>query len=314
MGELLKGKAAVITGGGGGLGQAISLLFAREGAKLVINDVGGAKDGSGASTSPADRTAEEVRKLGGEAISNYDSIVNFGAAEKLIQACVQKYGKIDILVNLAGNLRDRMIWNMSEDDFDSVIAVHLKGSWNTSRHACAVMRQQRFGRIVNVSSRVAWGNPGQSNYASAKAGLIGLTTTVAREMGRYGVTCNAFMPLAATRFSATTEVAASKDKKAASGVQTQVQLGEIELPPPDDVAPLLAFLASDAGANVNGQLFFACGGEITLYQLPVPKKSIFSPGRWDATELAKVFPNTLGRDLVNPAPPQPVAPPAAPPK
>ncbi|MBI4332958.1 MAG: SDR family oxidoreductase [Chloroflexi bacterium] len=313
MGELLKGKAAVITGGGGGLGRAIAVLMAEEGAKLVINDIGGAKDGSGASTSPADQTAEEVRKRGGEAISNYDSIVNFAAAERLIQACVQKYGKIDILVNLAGNLRDRMIWNMAEEEFDAVIAVHLKGSWNTSRHACAVMRQQRFGRIINTSSRVAFGNPGQSNYSSAKAGLIGLTMTVAREMGRYGVTCNAFMPLAATRFSATTEVAASKDKRAASGIQSQVQLGEIELPPPDDVAPLVVYLASDAAANVNGQVFFACGNEITHWSMPQAKKSIFAAGRWKVSDLAETFPNTLGKDLVNPAPAQP-APPAQPAK
>lgn len=308
MGELLKGKAAVITGGGGGLGRAISLLMAEEGAKIVVNDIGGAKDGSGASTSPADQTVEEIRKRGGEAIANYDSIVNFGAAEKLIQACVQKFGKIDILVNLAGNLRDRMIWNMSEEDFDAVMAVHLKGTWNCTRHACGVMRQQRFGRIINTSSRVAFGNPGQSNYGSAKAGIIGLTMTVAREMGRYGVTCNAFMPLAATRFSATAEVAAGKEKRAAAGMQTQVQLGEIELPPPDDVAPLVVFLASDAASNVNGQVFFACGGEITHWSMPQPRKSIFSPGRWGVSELVSVFPNTLGKDLVNPAPPQPPQP------
>ncbi len=312
MGELLKGKAAVITGGGGGLGRAIALLMAEEGAKLVINDIGGAKDGSGASTSPADKTVEEVRSKGGEAIANYDSIVNFAAAERLIKACVEKYGKIDILVNLAGNLRDRMIWNMTEDDFDAVIAVHLKGTWNTCRHAAGVMRQQKFGHIINTSSRVAFGNPGQSNYGSAKAAIIGLTTTVARELGRYGVTCNAFMPLAATRFSATAEVAASKDKRAASGVQTSVQLGEIELPPPDDVAPLVVFLASDAAANVNGQVFFTCGGEISHWSLPAPRKSIFTQGRWTPEEIAAIFPNTLGKDLVNPAPPAPPTPPTPP--
>lgn len=312
MGELLKGKAVVITGGGGGLGRAIAVAMAEEGAKIVVNDIGGAKDGSGASTSPADQTAEEVRKRGGEAIANYDSIVNFAAAEKVIKACVDKFGRIDVLVNLAGNLRDKMIWNMSEEDFDAVIAVHLKGTWNCTRHACVQMRQQRAGRIISVSSRVAWGNPGQSNYSAAKAGIIGLTTTVAREMGRYGVTANAFMPLAATRFSATTEVAATKEKRAAAGVQTQVQLGEIELPPPDDVAPLVVFLASDAAANVNGQLFFTCGGEITHYQLPQPKKSIFAQGRWKVSELARVFPSTLGLGLVNPAPPQPAQPPQPP--
>ncbi|MBI2934917.1 MAG: SDR family oxidoreductase [Chloroflexi bacterium] len=305
MGELLKGKAAVITGGGGGLGRAIATLMAEQGASLVINDIGGAKDGTGVSSSPADQTVEEVRKRGGQAIANYDSIVNFAAAERLIQACVQQYGKIDILVNLAGNLRDRMIWNMTEEDFDSVIAVHLKGTWNTCRHAAGVMRQQKSGRIINTSSRVAFGNPGQSNYGSAKAGIIGLTTTVARELGRYGVTCNAFMPLAATRFSVTPEVAASKEKRAATGVQTSVQLGEIELPPPDDVAPLVVYLASDAAANVNGQVFFACGGEITHWAMPAPRKSIFATGRWTPEDIAAIFPGTLGKDLVNPAPPAP---------
>ncbi|MDP2719868.1 MAG: SDR family oxidoreductase [Dehalococcoidia bacterium] len=305
MGELLKGKAAVITGGGGGLGRAVSLLMAEEGAKIVVNDIGGSKDGSGGSNSPADVTVQEIKSRGGEAVASYDSIVSFTAAEKLIQTCVETFGKIDILVNLAGNLRDRMIFNMAEEDFDSVIAVHLKGTWNCTRHACAAMRQQRTGRIINTSSRAAFGNPGQSNYASAKAGIIGMTQTVAREMGRYGVTVNAIMPLAATRFSATAEVAATKEKRAAAGIQAAVQLGEVELPPPEDIAPIVVYLASDEAADVNGQLFFSCGGEITLYTLPQPKKSIFSPGRWDVGELASVFPKTLGKGLVNPAPVQP---------
>ncbi len=305
MGELLKGKAAVITGGGGGLGRAIAFLMAEEGAKIVVNDVGGAKDGSGVSTSPADTLVQEIVAKGGEAVANYDSIVSFTAAENLIRTCVDTFGKIDILMNLAGNIKDRMIFNMSEEEFDSVIAVHLKGTWNCSRHACGVMRQQRTGRIINTSSRGAFGNPGQSNYSSAKAGIIGLTQTVAREMGRYGVTCNAIMPLAATRFSATEEVAATKDKRAAAGIQAAVQLGEVELPAPESIAPLVVFLASDAAANVNGQIFFNAGGEITLYSLPQPTKSIFTPGLWDVNELVATFPKTLGKDLVNPAPPQP---------
>jgi NAD(P)-dependent dehydrogenase (short-subunit alcohol dehydrogenase family) len=199
MGERLKGKVAVITGAGRGIGRGHALLFAAEGAKVVVNDLGGAADGSGASKGPADEVVDEIKKAGGEAVASYESVSTPEGGEKIIKAAIDNFGRLDIVVNNAGVLRDRMVFNMTEEEWDTVMKVHLYGTFNCSKPACVIFRQQRSGRIVNTSSTSGLGNRGQANYAAAKEGITGFTRTLARDMGRYGVTCNAIRPAAATR-------------------------------------------------------------------------------------------------------------------
>ncbi|MGH7896034.1 MAG: SDR family NAD(P)-dependent oxidoreductase, partial [Candidatus Binatia bacterium] len=209
MGARLKGRAAVVTGAGRGIGRAIAELLAAEGAAVVVNDLGGNVDGSGTQASVADEVVATIKAAGGTAVANHDSVSDFEAAERIIGTAVKEFGGIDILVNNAGILRDRMIFNMTEEDWDAVIAVHLKGSFNCTRHAAGHMRRHKRGRIISMSSTSGViGNPGQANYGAAKDGIAALTRVVARELGKYGVTVNAVCPGAATRMTQTVTDAA----------------------------------------------------------------------------------------------------------
>ncbi|HJW70587.1 MAG TPA: SDR family NAD(P)-dependent oxidoreductase, partial [Candidatus Binatia bacterium] len=204
MGTRLKGRAAVVTGAGRGIGRAIAELLADEGASVVVNDLGGNVDGSGAASGVADEVVDAIRGRGGTAVASYESVADFRAAERIIDTAVRKFGAIDILVNNAGILRDRMLFNMTEAEWDAVIAVHLKGTFNCTRHAAARMREQRRGRIVSMSSTSGvFGNSGQANYGAAKDGIAGLTRVVARDLGKYGITVNAVCPGASTRMTQT---------------------------------------------------------------------------------------------------------------
>ena len=204
MGQRLKGRAAVVTGAGRGIGRAIAELLGAEGAAVVVNDLGGNVDGTGAAASVADEVVAAIRARGGTAVANHDSVADFAAAERIVDTAVREFGSIDILVNNAGILRDRMLFNMSEDDWDAVVAVHLKGSFNCMRHAAVRMREQRRGRIVSMSSTSGvFGNSGQANYGAAKDGITGLTRVAARDLGKYGVTVNAVCPGATTRMTST---------------------------------------------------------------------------------------------------------------
>ena len=299
MGSRLTGKVAVVTGAGRGIGRGIALLLAQEGAAVVVNDIGGTVDGSGHSASPAEDVAATITAAGGRAVANADSVADYVAAQHLIDTAVKEFGRIDILVSNAGILRDRMIFNLSEEDFDAVIAVHLKGTFNCVRHAAVEMRQQKWGRIVSMSSTSGlYGNAGQANYGAAKDGIAGLTRVVSRDLGKYGITVNAIAPAAATRMLATIPDAARslRPGRAAAG----------DLPPlrmdPDDVAPFAVYLATDAAADINGQTFMVRGGVISLLNYPAPVRTITKHGRWSAEEIAVLFPSTFGMDLVNPAP------------
>jgi NAD(P)-dependent dehydrogenase (short-subunit alcohol dehydrogenase family) len=307
MGNRLKEKVAVVTGAGRGIGRGIALLLAAEGAAVVVNDLGGNVDGSGQSSSPAEEVVAEIKAKGGRAVANADSVASFAAAESIINTAVQEFGRIDILVNNAGILRDRMVFNLSEEDWDAVINVHLKGTFNCTRHAAVHMRQQKFGRIISMSSTSGlYGNSGQANYGAAKDGIAGLTRVVSRDLGKYGITVNAIAPAAATRMIATVPQKA-RQIRAERGVSIAAA-APAELPPlrsdPEDVAPFAVYLATDAAAGINGQTFMVRGGVISLLNYPAPARTITKLGRWTTEEIASLFPHTFGMDLVNPAPPK----------
>jgi len=306
MGQRLKGKVAIVTGSGRGIGRGMAMLMAAEGAAVVVNDLGGNVDGSGATSSAADEVVQEIRAAGGSAVANYDSVSDFETAGNIVRTAVKEFGRLDVLVNNAGILRDRMVFNLSEDDWDAVIAVHLTGTFNCTRHASALMREQHGGRIISMSSTSGlYGNSGQANYGAAKDGIAGFTRVVARDLGRYGVTANAIAPAAATRMTATVSDQTRQIRsERGTALPTGASLSIAKLDP-DDVAPFAAYLASDAARDINGQTFLVMGGIVALLNQPAPARTITKIGRWTPEEIAALFPRTLGMDLVNPAPPQP---------
>lgn len=295
MGKL-DGKVAAITGSGRGIGRGIALLMAKEGAKVVVNDLGASVSGEGADKTPAQHVVDEIKKAGGQAVANADNIATVKGGESLVQTAVDSFGKLDILVNCAGILRDRMIFNMTEEEWDAVVAVHLKGHFCTIRPASALMRQQKSGRIINFSSGSALGAPGQPNYAAAKAGILGLTYSCANALAKYGITCNAIMPGAATRMTDTIPANFAQQM----GLSTTSEQARESPMDPANVAPIVVFLASDAAQHVTGQCFGASGYRIALYTHLVPEKVIYSQGPWDLDHLFKVFNSTLGADIKPP--------------
>jgi len=297
MGNRLADKVAIVTGAGRGIGRGEALALASEGAKLVVNDLGGAVDGSGASTSPAEEVVAEIKKLGGEAVASYDSVATEQGGQNIIKTALDTFGKVDILVNNAGILRDRMLFNMTEEDWDTVLKVHLYGHFHTIRAVSPLFRQQRYGRIINTAS-VAGLNAttyGQANYGAAKEGIVGLTRKVARDMGRYGVTCNCIRPNAGTRLTLSDEMKEARPEA----------MARFEEMKPEGIAPLVVWLASDDAANVNGRTFFVEKGRVGLYSEPVLEKQLIRPGGWTVDDLFMFMPGTMSKDLVNPDPPQP---------
>ena len=297
MGKL-EGKVAAITGSGRGIGRGIAMLMAKQGAKVVVNDLGSSVDGEGKDASHAQQVVNEIKEAGGEAVANTENIATVKGGENLVQNAVDSFGKLDILVNCAGILRDRMIFNMSEEEWDAVVAVHLKGHFCTIRPASALMRQQKGGRIINFSSGSALGAPGQPNYAAAKAGILGLTYSCANALKKYGITCNAILPGAATRMTDTIPANFAQGM----GLTESSEAAQEQSSPmdPGNVAPIVVFLASDDAQEVTGQAFGASGYRIALYTHIEPEKTIYSPGPWDLDHLFKVFKSTLGSHLKPP--------------
>jgi 3-oxoacyl-[acyl-carrier protein] reductase len=302
----LEGKAAVVTGAGRGIGREVALLLAREGASVIVNDPGVGRGGEKTEERPADDVVAEIEKAGGRALPNYDSVANYLKAGLMVKQCVDEFGKIDILVNVAGNLRERMIWNMSEDDFDSVVTVHLKGHWNMAHHAVKYMRQAGFGRIVNFSSDAFRGSVGQCNYSASKAGIIGLTRAVAKETARYGITVNAVCPSADTRMTVNDAVKENRRRRFEAGLLTKAEYERTLLPRgPEYIAPMVAYLCLDQADYISGQVFHVERGRMNTFyfgeELRVLHKG--GDGMFSVDELIEIVPGSLMNGIVPVVPP-----------
>lgn len=287
----LDGKVAIVTGAGRGIGRGEALLLASEGASVVVNDLGTALDGDGRDSSVAQAVADEIVSAGGRAVANGDDVSTFAGAERLVQQAVEAFGDLNILVNNAGFVRDRMSFNMSEEDFESVILVHLKGHFAPARFAAAHWRAKHkagepvYGRVINTTSEAGlWGTPGQANYAAAKGGIYSMTLTLARELERLGVTVNAIAPRARTRMTETL----------GGGFLAGVEEGTFDDLHPDNIAPAVGWLASEAASDISGQVFVVTGGRVHLIAPLSDESGISRDSRWTVGDLIKEQDNLFG--------------------
>lgn len=312
MAGRLEGKVAIVTGAGRGIGRGEALALAREGARVIVNDFGGSTAGEGGETTPAEEVVAEIKKMGGDAQPNFGNVASMADGEAMVKQAMDTWGRLDILVNNAGILRDRIIFNMTEEEWDAVIAVHLKGHFTITKFASIVMRQQRGGRIINTSSESGLGNLGQANYSAAKEGITGLTRTLALDLGKYGVTANALRPRAATRLTLSPEMEAARVRRqqmAAAGhaapaaeSSTEQAVAGIAAMAPELIAPLVVYLCTDAASNINGRDFIIGGNEISLMSLPTRERTIYKEGGFDIDTLERIFQSTLGAGVRNPKP------------
>lgn len=288
----LDGRVAIITGAGRGIGREHALLFASEGANVVVNDLGGALDGSSAPSSPADDVVAEITALGGHAVANHDNIADWQGGANLVQSAIDAFGDLHVLVNNAGILRDRVLVNLSEDDWDAVINVHLKGHFVPTRHAAAYWREQaKAGKsvrasVINTSSTSGLlGNVGQSNYGAAKAGIAAFTVIVAQELGRYGVRVNAIAPAARTRMT-----------ESAPGLMDEVvkpsDAAVFDVWDPANISPLVATLAMEH-CDSTGEVYFVQGGTVRRFQNWTMTNTLEKNDRWTVEELAVQLPTLL---------------------
>ncbi|PWA09207.1 3-hydroxyacyl-CoA dehydrogenase [Pueribacillus theae] len=276
----LEGKVAIVTGSGRGIGREIALLMAKEGAKVVVNDLGGTGAGEGSDAKVADEVVNEIKEAGGEAVANYDSVAEFENAEKMVKQAIDSFGKIDIVVNNAGILRDRMVFKMSEEEWDLVIAVHLKGSYNMTRAAAPHFKEQKSGRFINFTSTSGLiGNIGQANYAAAKMGIWGLTNSTALDMARYNVTANAIAPFAWSRLIGTIPTESESE---------EARVEKIKQMSPAHIAPIVAYLATDDALDVTGQIFGVRGKEIMVFSQPRPVRSAYNSEGWTVESIGQI--------------------------
>ncbi len=298
MANLLQGKTAIVTGSGRGIGQGVARLMAAEGANVIVVDPGVNVDGSGQDVAQADQTVNLIKEAGGEALACYESVATMEAGERIVQMAIDNFGKLDIVVTCHGILRDRMLFNLGEQEWDDVIAVHLKGTFTLMKYASILFRQQRSGRFITFSSTSGlYGNSGQANYGAAKDGIAGLTRVAARDLGRYGATVNSISPSASTRMIGEVPDEA-RQLRASRGIAPGGSLRGVA----EDVAPFVTWLASDESAHVNGRIFNVTEGLVALLNEPEPVKTIHKNGRWTVEEIINVFPATIGVELYNPAP------------
>jgi NAD(P)-dependent dehydrogenase (short-subunit alcohol dehydrogenase family) len=278
--DFLKGKVVAVTGAGRGIGRAIALACAAEGASVVVNDYGVSIDGGEPSSEVAQAVVDEIAGAGGAAVAVADDISTMAAGERIVATAVDTYGRIDGVVCVAGILRERMLFNMGEDEWDAVIATHLKGTFTVFRAASAVMRKQEGGgSLVAFTSGVGmWGSVSQANYAAAKGGIVALMRSAAVGLQKYGITANAIAPVANTRMAA------------------NVPGGTAETGEPEDVAPMVAYLLSDAARDITGQTYTVVGGRVGLWSQPREIREMSKDGRWTVEELAERLPGEVGID------------------
>ncbi len=279
MGSRLSGRTAIVTGGGGGIGKAAALALAAEGADLVINDVG--RDAQGGRL--ADAAVQEIELLGARAVASDASVTALWGGYQIVETAVVAFGHVDILVACAGNYKERMLVDMTEDDWDSQIDVNLKGHFTCVRAAVPEMIKRQSGRIITVASRAAFGNPrGGFAYAAAKAGIMGATAQMARELQAYGITANCLLP------SANTTLFPKTEQRAGSPIPNAGSLD------PACVAPVISYLCTDAARDITGQFIYASGSDIMIHHYPLDMQTILhKPGRWTAQELAEAIPPLL---------------------
>lgn len=274
----LDGKVVAVTGAGRGIGRAVAILCAAEGAKVVVNDFGVAVDGSEPTSEVAGEVVAEIAAAGGEAVANAASVAEMAGGESIVSQALEAWGRLDGVVCTAGILRERMLFNMSEEEWDPVIATHLKGTFTVFRAAAAVMREQKFGSLVGFTSGAFQASVAQANYASAKGGVVSLVRSAAAGMMRYGVRANAVAPVAKSRMS--------------GQVPGGLQMGE-----PEDVAPMVAYLISDASADITGQIYTVNGGTVAVWNQPREvRQMVKMEGAWSVDELAAHLPSKVGQE------------------
>ena len=305
MAKPLEGRSYVVTGAGRGMGREVAILTAALGGSVVVNDPGVNVDGSGSDSGPAAEVVKEITAAGGKAVANLDSVASEAGGENMIKQAVDTFGRLDGVIHVAGILRDRMIFNLSEQEWDDVVAVHLTGYFNVAKPASVIMRQNRYGRVLAFSSGSGLnGNTGQSNYGAAKAGIAGGIRCLARDLGRYGVTSNGISPAAATRMTASIPDTALELRARAgiAGASRQESIVQ-QFMAPHYVAPMVCYLLSDQAWNINGKIFYVSGGSVSLAWDETPNRTIAKAGMWTVDELRGLVPSQLLAGLTNPAPP-----------
>lgn len=283
----LKNKVVVVTGAGGGVGRGIALEMAKEGARVVVNDLGVTLNGEKQKLSAAEAVVAEIKAFGGEAIANTDSVSEWDSANRIIASAVESFGRIDAVVNSAGILRDSIFHKMTPEDFDSVIKVHLYGAFNMSRAAAGHFREQGGGALVHMTSTSGLiGSIGQANYAAAKLGIVGLSRSIAMDMSRFGVRSNCIAPHAFSRMIESVPGLSPEEQEKYLEKRRQTTR-------PEQIAPLAAFLCSDAASAISGQIFGARGNEVYLYNQPRPVRTLHRADGWTVERLADMLPNAL---------------------
>ena len=281
------GKVAVVTGGGRGIGREIALALAREGASVVVNALN-------ASAGSAAATASDITAIGAKALAHYGNVADFAVARELIDSAVRAFGGVDILVNNAGISGSGMPWDMSESDWDRMIAIHLKGTFNCTRHVVAGMKERGWGRIINCTSGSWISRAGACHYAAAKAGIVGFTRGVAMDVAAYGMTCNAYHPYAKTELMGPQTKYTVEQRYKQGKIDREEFEWQSNPPGPEGVGPLIAYLASPAAASINGKVFYVSGGKVAIYSEPVRLRTIHKPGAiWSVAELVERMPGLL---------------------
>jgi NAD(P)-dependent dehydrogenase (short-subunit alcohol dehydrogenase family) len=300
MPGLLEGKSAVITGAGRGQGREIALAMAKEGVKVVVNDLGGGTDGAGADRAPADEVVAEIKQAGGTAVPNYDSVADFDGAARMVSGCVDTFGGIDILVNCAGIGAPSRVpfWETTKEDWDAVINVNLTGAFNTCRHATGYMVKQKKGRIINFASP-AWLGMIATAYGASKGGVVTLTTALSLLFTTQGfdITCNSIIPIADTRMSPKRGAARHTQQYEAGLITEQIFRESVDPPGPEHIPAAVMYLATDEASYITGQVIGTSRGRVALYSRPTELKGLYKDGVWTLEELVRRFPSSLGEDL-----------------